>query len=375
MKEGGEENAKFKPLLPTETKTIKKILFQINTTARKMEKKEEPEQIETLPSQIHFDKICRSIREAGLSEENAKISTRAVFTGKQKELGGKSVTKLQEEEIGADNDYDNFPLTSTQMSYYNCQKLLQNQQQQTIVILAQIPIFNGLGTTRYEDWIQHFEGVIDTSEFEEGRKIKLLRSKLFGTALDCISVFQISYPNESKSYSKIRNNLHERFHGGESRQMYLIEFNNANLNPSESIRDYAYRLQKLYSFAYPVEAGKSRDPDDVLQLRETMLMDGFRQGLNSNLRERISFKEFKTFNDLLKATERCASILNEAKLEKRFINAVTTNTNSQALQETKSKIEEMEVAIKSNRKLLRDLIQHMQDVQESLFQKEPIFPI
>ena len=100
------------------------------------------------------------------------------------------MTKPQEEEIGADNDYDNFPLTSTQMSYYNCQKLLQNQQQQTIVMLAQIPIFNGLGTTRYEDWIQHFEGVIDTSEFEEGRKIKLLRSKLFGTALDFISTFK-----------------------------------------------------------------------------------------------------------------------------------------------------------------------------------------
>ena len=129
MKEGGEENAKFKPLLPTATKTIKKILFQINTTARKMEKKEEPEQIKTLQSQIHFDKICRSIRGAGLSEENAKISTRAVLTGKQKEFGGKSVTKPQEEEIEADNDYDNCPLTSTQMSYYNCQKLLQNQQQ------------------------------------------------------------------------------------------------------------------------------------------------------------------------------------------------------------------------------------------------------
>jgi hypothetical protein len=53
---------------------------------------------------------------------------------------------------------------------------------------------------------------------------------------------------------------------GESRKMYLIEFNNVNLNPSESIRDYAYRLQKLYSFAYPVEVGKSRDPD-VLQPR------------------------------------------------------------------------------------------------------------
>ena len=123
VKEGGEENAKFKPLLPTATKTIKKILFQINTTARKTEKKEEPEQIETLPSQIHFDEICRSIREAGLSEENAKISTRAVLTGKQKEFGGKSVTKPQEEEIGADIDYDNGPLTSTQMSYWEKNKV------------------------------------------------------------------------------------------------------------------------------------------------------------------------------------------------------------------------------------------------------------
>ena len=116
--------------------------------------------------------------------------------------------------------------------------------------------------------------------------------------------------------------------------MYLIEFNNANLNPSESIRDYAYRLQKLYSFAYPVEAEKSRDPDGVLQLRETMLMDGFRQGLNSNLRERISFKEFKTFNDLLKATERCAPILNEAK-QKGVLNSLMQLQRIQILKRCK----------------------------------------
>jgi hypothetical protein len=35
----------------------------------------------------------------------------------------------------------------------------------------------------------------------------------------------------------------------------------------------------------------------------------------------------------------------------------------------------MEVAIQSNRKLLRNLIQQLQGVQESLFQKEPIPPI
>ncbi len=39
----------------------------------------------------------------------------------------------------------------------------------------------------------------------------------------------------------------------------------------------------------------------------------------------MSFKEFKNLKDLVKATENCAAILNEAKLEKRnveFINAI-----------------------------------------------------
>ncbi|KZR98647.1 Uncharacterized protein APZ42_005836, partial [Daphnia magna] len=49
-----------------------------------------------------------------------------------------------------------------------------NQQQQTIVLLAQVPAFNGMGSTKFEDWIQHFERVVDTTDFEEGRKIKLL---------------------------------------------------------------------------------------------------------------------------------------------------------------------------------------------------------
>ncbi|EFX66143.1 hypothetical protein DAPPUDRAFT_263618 [Daphnia pulex] len=43
-----------------------------------------------------------------------------------------------------------------------------NQQQMTISLLAQVPAFNGMGSTKFEDWIKHFERVIDTSEFEEG---------------------------------------------------------------------------------------------------------------------------------------------------------------------------------------------------------------
>ena len=82
-----------------------------------------------------------------------------------------------------------------------------------------------------------------------------------------------------------------------------------------TIKDYAYRLQKLYSFAYLTEGGKLID----IRLREIMLMDGFLGGLKSNLHELMTFKEFRTLNYLIKATESCAAILNEVKLDKKTI--------------------------------------------------------
>ncbi|KAI9556064.1 hypothetical protein GHT06_018631 [Daphnia sinensis] len=129
--------------------------------------------------------------------------------------------------------------------------------------------------------------------------------------------------------------------------MYFTEFKNCIRNSGESIRDYACRLQKLYSFAYPTEVGKTIDAD-VLKLRETMLMEGFLGGLKPNLRERMSFKDYRNLNDLVKATEKCAAILNEAKLEKRsveFVNAVSANANTQELRETKNEISELKSVI------------------------------
>ncbi|KZS03447.1 Uncharacterized protein APZ42_033827 [Daphnia magna] len=79
-----------------------------------------------------------------------------------------------------------------------------------------------------------------------------------------------------------------------------------------------------------------------------MLMDGFLGGLKSNLRERRSFKDYRNLNDLVKATEKCAAILNEGKLEKRsfeLVNAVSANANAQELRETKNEILELKSVI------------------------------
>ena len=295
----------------------------------------------TMSSPTPYEALYKCLRTSGLSREDAAAGAKAAL----------AVTKPPPPPFPAPTTPTVGNLvdcsTISNQSYYNSQKLLQNQQQQTIALLAQVPAFNGMGSTKFEDWIQHFERVVDTAEFEEGRKIKLLGSKLFGSAGDCITTFQLNYPREAKSFLKVKQNLHERFHGGDNRKMYFTEFKNCIRNSGESIRDYACRLQKLYSFAYPTEEGKPIDPA-VLQLRETMLMDGFLGGLKSNLRERMSFKDYKNLNDLVKATEKCAAVLSEAKLEKRsveFVNAISANANAHELRETKNEISELKSVI------------------------------
>jgi hypothetical protein len=79
-----------------------------------------------------------------------------------------------------------------------------------------------------------------------------------------------------------------------------------------------------------------------------MLMNGFLGGLKANLRERVSFKEFKTLDDLIKVTERCVAILNDVKLGKRqveFMNAVSINASAQKLKETEIEISEIQIEI------------------------------
>jgi hypothetical protein len=351
------KKTKVRPITPdrlSETNPLRDIeLWETTTTFPKMKEEDETVIIKrksVTSHQSHFDKMYRYLRNAGVPKEEAKHGALMASEPLNDEALCDSEVESEETILAKDCR------VKSNQSYYNSQKLLQNQQQMTISLLAQVPAFNGMGSTKFEDWIKHFERVIDTSEFEEGKKIKLLYSKLFGSAEDCITTFQLCYPKEAKSFTKVKQCLHERFHGGDSRKMYLTEYNNCTRNPGESIRDYACRIQKLYSFAYPTKAGKSVD----LEMRELMIMDRFLGGLKSNLRERMSFKEFKNLKDLVKATENCAAILNEAKLEKRnveFINAISTNSNSQALSEIKKEAEGWKMASEKNQKLLSDLLQ------------------
>ncbi|KAK4025103.1 hypothetical protein OUZ56_010606, partial [Daphnia magna] len=151
------------------------------------------------PTMAHpnpYETLYKCLRETGASREEAAAGAKAALALTKTACGASEFRAVDIVEKEANCS------TATNQSYYNSQKLLQNQQQQTIALLAQVPAFNGMGSTKFEDWIQHFERVVDTADFEEGRKIKLLGSKLFGSAGDCITTFQLNYPREAKSFVK-----------------------------------------------------------------------------------------------------------------------------------------------------------------------------
>jgi hypothetical protein len=123
--------------------------------------------------------------------------------------------------------------TVSNQSYYNSQKLLQNQQQQTIALLSQVPKFNGMGSTKFEDWIQHFERVVDTAEFEEGRKIKLLGSRFetlgFGVCRGLYYYIPAQSPKEGKLFSKVNRTSMSGFMEGTTEKWTLQNLKNASV--------------------------------------------------------------------------------------------------------------------------------------------------
>ncbi|KAK4007228.1 hypothetical protein OUZ56_012388 [Daphnia magna] len=67
---------------------------------------------------------------------------------------------------------------------------------------------------RFDDRAAHFEATLDLGNFEEARKLRLLRSKVF--------------------------------HSTETRSQLSVEFNNMKREPEENMRRYANRFRKAF---------------------------------------------------------------------------------------------------------------------------------
>ena len=177
----------------------------------------------------------------------------------------------------------------------------QQLQHQAIALLNNVPAFSGALGTRFDNWVRHFEACTALADFEESRKILILQSKLTSTAADTFQQFQKQDSVNAKSFIKIKECLHKRFHGNETHMHYAEQFAKCVRADKESVRDYASRLTKIFQYCYPEFYDDSGSMPS--QFMDTLLMDKFRAGLQRKIGKKIATKKFSSMEKMIECVE------------------------------------------------------------------------
>ncbi|XP_045032247.1 uncharacterized protein LOC116928399, partial [Daphnia magna] len=168
---------------------------------------------------------------------------------------------------------------------------------------------------RFDDWLAHLESVLVLGDFEESRKIILLRSKLYGEAADEFDNFKLENPISAQIYDRVKERLIKLFHSTETRSKQSVEFHNMQREPEENMRRYANRIRKAFHLAYPI---KSTIDKATAFSREQIMMDRFLEGLSFDVQTRLKYKEFATFEKLIEKAEMTAMAVEEAQVRSRL---------------------------------------------------------
>ena len=209
---------------------------------------------------------------------------------------------------------NSLPLTSFLINPEEKEK--KTRQSQAMQALISVAIFCDKETSvRFDNWIAHLESALDLGDFEEGRKLQLLRSKLYGEAAEEFDTFKLDSPIQSASYKEVKARLMKLFHSMETRSQRSVEFHNMCREPEENMRRYANRMRKAFYFAYPL-AGKN--DTSTTASREQMLMDRFIEGLQPELQSWLIHKEFGSFEKLIDKAELLAMAMEEAQTRSRI---------------------------------------------------------
>ncbi|KAI9560497.1 hypothetical protein GHT06_011430 [Daphnia sinensis] len=168
---------------------------------------------------------------------------------------------------------------------------------------------------RFDDWLAHLESVLVLGDFEESRKIVLLRSKLYGEAADEFDNFKLENPISAQIYDKVKERLIKLFHSTETRSKQSVEFHNMKREPEENMRRYANRIRKAFNLAYPMNSVINKA---TAFSREQIMMDRFLEGLSFDVQTRLKYKEFESFEKLIEKAEMMAMAVEEAQVRSRL---------------------------------------------------------
>ena len=186
-------------------------------------------------------------------------------------------------------------------------------------LLNQIPEFTGSSSGRVDEWKNKMEKGFRGLDLTEEDKIGYFFLKLGGAAEKFVMAHIKLHPIVARNLSKLFKLVHDRYHGDETRERYLEEWENADNNPGESILDYADRLTELIEHAFPTLAGDGKDASET---KNIMLKDRLRRGLSKKLREMVQFNKMDRFKELVDFVNERAIIVNyESRPKLQFINS------------------------------------------------------
>jgi hypothetical protein len=92
------------------------------------------------------------------------------------------------------------------------------KQSQAMQALISVTIFCDRDTSgRFDDWIAHLEAALALGDFEESRKLQLIRSKMYGEAAEDFDTFKLDNPIRARSYTEVKYRLIKLFHSMETK--------------------------------------------------------------------------------------------------------------------------------------------------------------
>ena len=126
--------------------------------------------------------------------------------------------------------------------------------------IARLPAFTG--KEKWEVWINRFEAVARLQDWNNKGKLQELLPRLQGAAGDF--AFDQMSENTLNSYSKLVNELKNRFGVIENKKTYRVQFNRINQKTGETVEIYATELKRIYEKAYTNRDARIRQ-EDLLQ--------------------------------------------------------------------------------------------------------------
>jgi hypothetical protein len=195
-----------------------------------------------------------------------------------------------------------------------------------LTMLLQLPNFSGGPTSiRFDRWIKLFDNIVAMSNWTDDETVNMLITKLTGPAHEML---QNILDSVTKDYQEIKKLLHERFHGNENQDYFQAQLEEVERQPGENIIAYGFRLKNIFEHGYPKNKLPSKAEEAT---RLQMLRQKFLSGLDLKLKNKVRYKEFKDYEDLVRETDKYNRRLEAEKEEsskKEFVNAITTAKSS-----------------------------------------------